>query len=249
MFGHAKIDCTKCYTNQSVIWGETTQTLGTESPARWRIENTPATWGSENPEVLVLGFSRGQNQSHARQPFDQVAFSGMRKQLTKILQRLELLKGYEIVDTKIRADEKDFAFGSLIRCSIAQWDSRTERYAKSGGGILTACMKDKASRVVAKNCINRFFSTLPERLRTIVLLGNENKYVNHCRELIAAEVPGIRTINAMAYGNDKLLCVHTVHAKAQGRYIPNWLDGEPNPGSQAEKRALAVAAVQRYRGN
>ncbi len=101
-------------------------------PPKWRIENTPASWGNQNPRVVVLGFSRGQDQSHERQRFDQVAFHGMRPALGEILRRLQLLSPSEGVDARMRAGEPDFAFSSLIRCSIAQWDGSKGRYAKSG---------------------------------------------------------------------------------------------------------------------
>ena len=244
MFGHVKFDCSQCYVNSVTTWGKTERTFGSGSPPKWRIENTPASWGSENPRVAVLGFSRGQNQSHDLQPFDQVAFHGMRPAIGKILRRLELLGSDEEVDALMRAGEHDFAFSSLIRCSIAQWDGSKGRYAKSGNAILRTCLKDLDSRQVAVACTRRFLGALPERLRIVVLLGNEEGYVEGCRELVSRLHPQVRPINAVAYGDGRVTWVHTVHAKAQGSHLPDWLEQSSALGGQGRKRELALQAIR-----
>lgn len=248
MFGHTKIDCAQCYPNQQATWGQSQHTFGAGSPSKWRIENTPASWGSANPRIVVLGFSRGQNQSHDRQPFDQVAFHGMRPELTRILRRLDLLGATETVDSRMRAGESDMAFSSLIRCSIAQWDNRKQRYAKSGGSILQACLKDADSARVVSTCAQRYLADLPDRLRLVILLGNEDKYIAGCRSLISRLHPGVRPINAVAYGDGRVTWVHTIHAKAQGRHLPDWLEQPASASPLGLKRDLAIEAVRQALG-
>jgi hypothetical protein len=244
VFGHKKFDCSQCYTNRGATWGKTDRTFGAGSPPKWRIENTPASWGGENPRVVVLGFSRGQNQSHDRQPFDQVAFHGMRPALGAILRRLELLGPGEGVDARMRSGERDFAFSSLIRCSIAQWDKSKVRYAKSGNAILKTCLKDPDSRPLATACTEHFLAVLPERLRVVILLGNEDGYIEGCRELVSRLHAHVRPINAVAYGDDRVTWIHTVHAKAQGSHLRDWLDRPASEGGQGRKRELALQAIQ-----
>lgn len=244
MFGHTKIDCAQCYPNHQATWGRSHHTFGAGSPPKWRIENTPAIWGSANPCILVLGFSRGSNQSHDRQPFDQVAFHGMRSALTRILRRLDLLAADETVDARIRDGEADMAFGSLIRCSIAQYDERKQGYAKSGGAILQTCLKDADSARIVDTCARRHLATRPERLRLVIVLGNEDRYIAGCRSLVTRLHPGVRPLNAVAYGDDQVTWVHVIHAKAQGRHVPDWLEQPATASPLGHKRDLAIAAVK-----
>jgi hypothetical protein len=89
---------------------------------RWQAVNDPGAWGSSAPKILILGFSKGFTQAGAYRTgkFEDVPFKGMRPRLTEMLQSLGLLSNREAIDTKMLASEKDFAFGSLVRCSLAR---------------------------------------------------------------------------------------------------------------------------------
>jgi hypothetical protein len=187
--------------------------------------------------VIVLGFSRGARQSKPR-PFDQIAFAGMRESLSKILRALQLLKPHDHVDKRICATEKDFHFGSLFRCSVAMWDAKKRAYAKSGNNIIEKFLGSDETRKVAHNCTEEYLQTLPARTKLVVLLGNSEDYVEGCRTLFERLNPGLRSVNDVCYSNGSVTWVHTIHAAAQGDYIPQWLSGTQTPIGRKFKPAL-----------
>ena len=114
---HGKIECRKCFTDSTKI---------NKPHPEWSIINDPGAWGNNTPKYLVLGFSKGSTQANAydQGAFNDVAFARMRPRLTAILQKLELLKKEASVDSVIADPEGDFAFGSLIRCSVSRFDKK-----------------------------------------------------------------------------------------------------------------------------
>lgn len=232
---HGVIGCRSCYPNDSNKYE-----FCNSDGSKWKIEQPNATWGSQTPEVVVLGFSRGGNQSKLGLPFDEIAFKGMRTQLGRILGALDLLKSVDL-DSRIRASEQFLAFGSLVRCSVSQWDDKAESYSKSGNSILQKFAKGDATQRVAEQCAKNYLADLPPDTRLVVMLGNEEKYINFCHELVTRARGEARWVNPMAYDSNGVRFVHVIHAKAQGRLIPDWLAAE---SSQVSKREAATAAVR-----
>jgi hypothetical protein len=232
---HGWIRCRRCFTAK----GDDLY-LGPGSPAPWRLEATSAAWGASNPRVMVLGFSKGAHQSKPL-PFDEVPFAGMWPQMTRVLQALRLLGLGDRVERHFRADEPDLHFGSLIRCSVAQWDRKTQGYSKSGGQILEGFLKDSVCYRASQTCARTYLGTLPERTRLVLLLGNSDPYVERCMRLMKLEHPTIRRINAVSYGTGTVTWVHALHPKAQGAHLPNWLSG--NGTAIGRKFAPALEGV------
>lgn len=235
---HGKLTCTNCFANQSAVWGKTaTETDG------WRLEYAPGAWGSANPKTLVLGFSKGANQMQklATRAFDDIPFSGMRPNMTRILHRLGLLSLHEAIDSRIKSDEQDYAFGSLIRCSVSAKNPVTGKFEKSGDVIRKSCTASAPLDFIG-NCTRQFLANLPPRLETVVMLSNDDDYVDACYEQMRKLHPDLKRINAVAYGNKQVTFVHVIHpAGTSGRHIPDWL--EATKGKQALKRDMAIAAL------
>lgn len=231
---HGYMGCRKCY-----LYLGSSYEFQNEDGSKWRIEQPNAAWGTQTPKVLVLGFSRGANQSNKNAPFDEIAFKGMRVQLSKILQALNLLD-HQNVHSRIKATERIFAFGSLIRCSVAQWDESKSAYCKSGGAILQQFAKGDATSRIAQACSEQYLALLPESTKLVVMLGNESRYVRFCQQLIQKVRGEASWVNSMAYDSRDVRFVHVIHAKAQGRLIPDWL---ALTGSQISKRRDATEAI------
>lgn len=230
---HGPIACRRCLPGTGAQWE-----FHNSDGLRWCLENSPAAFGATSPGVLVLGFSKGVNQSKAGLAFDDIAFAGMRKQLAAILQSLRLLA--RPIDGCISAGEQRLGFGSLIRCSVAQWDPQKGKYSKSGNAILQKFAKGDVTAQVAKNCVDQFLRELPARTKLVVLLGNEARYIEFCKGQVERARGEARAVNAVSYDSVGVRFVHVIHAKAQGALIPDWLAGR---NSQQEKRRLAVKAV------
>src|SRR4051812_38683676 len=104
---HGRVDCADCFPSVT-NWGGAYERDG------WRLERNPCAWGSDDPIVLVLGFSKGVNQTRDLieadgRGYNAVPFRSMRNNLTAILRRLSLLAPHDDVDRHINAEEKDIA--------------------------------------------------------------------------------------------------------------------------------------------
>jgi hypothetical protein len=86
---HGRVDCNRCFNScQSVDFDKTKRTED-----NWRITANPLAGGNENPEVVVLGFSKGPTQGGAlaRAPHNEIAYMFGRPNVGKILRRVGLL--------------------------------------------------------------------------------------------------------------------------------------------------------------
>jgi hypothetical protein len=220
----------------------------------WRLENTPASWGSRNPVILILGFSKGENQSRAGLDLDSIPFRRFRSNLTKILQKLKLLSSEDEIDSHIHANERDFGFGSLLRCSVSKWDQSRNEWTKSGDTIENLASDPRAACFLT-NCADQFLKDLPNRLRLVVMLSNSDSYTQLCRRTITNLHGDVKHLNDVAYGKAGVTWVHVAHPSgSSGRHIPTWLAMSTDTrqglkgvlGYQAVERSGAVAELRRH---
>lgn len=243
---HGRIACAFCFPGGTADWG-----VSVMEDSGWRLTNNPMAWGGQNPRVLVLGFSKGgtQNDGILNRPHADVAFRGGRHAVASILSTLGLMPSVRSIDELIADRDGDIAFGSLVRCSVSKFDSRTSRWVMSGADIMASCLSEGGVGHVISNCTHRHLARLPPRLKLVILFGNNADYVDGCFRAIAGVRPGLRKLNAVAYTDGAVAFVHVVHFKAQGGIVPNWCHGKPGQASHAErdqplKRVLALQAIQ-----
>lgn len=82
----------------------------------------------------MLGFSKGFTQAKAYKngDFDKVAFANFRERLKSVLVRLGILDDRTDIDTLFKAEQKLWAFGSLVRCSLCRKDPQSRKWAATG---------------------------------------------------------------------------------------------------------------------
>ncbi|WP_370206936.1 hypothetical protein [Pararhodobacter marinus] len=186
------------------------------------------------PEIVVLGFSKGPTQAGAlaSSPHDEIAYKGSRTAVGKILAHIGVVpqptngdyKG--MVDRLISDRTGRFHFGSLVRCTVERYDEKDRSWKGSGGGMLDKFMATQFGNEVATNCASQFLGALPSRTRLVVMfgLGSKLNYVGAARKLVEAARPGKwRTVNEVAYSDGDVTFVHVEHFASQGALIPNWL--------------------------
>jgi hypothetical protein len=205
-------------------------------------------WGSRSPTILVLGFSKGGNQNIdiLSAAHDDVAFRGGRPNLSTILETLGLKSKYSSIDELISCRTGKFAFGSLVRCSVKKWDGK--KWLMSGKDIMSSFLRDRTMGAVIDNCVSYFIGNFPASIQLVLMLGNDLKYIEGCYSAIRKVRPGLKTINSVAYGDDQVTFIHTIHFKAQGAHVPNWATGAPGRSKKLEtdqprKRELARDAI------
>ena len=245
---HGRISCARCYGDPAVQFDVSTRTEGD-----WRITANSLSWGSVNPEIVVLGFSKGPTQagSLSNVPHDEVAYKGGRLNVGKILAHIGLVpKGppdvlRKYVDSLISDQSGRFHFGSLVRCTVERYDRNAAAWKGSGGGMLSKFIATPFGASVATNCSTAFLRDLPGETRLIVMfgLGTGLNYVVSAYELFGrARIGNWRMINSVAYTDGKVTVVHVEHFASQGALIPNWLGENTHPRSNLGR--LARAAVE-----
>jgi hypothetical protein len=199
-------------------------------------------WGTATPRFLLLGVSKGTTQCEAiaTKPHDEVPFDGFRPALTRALQVLGLLRPEEIIDDKISATEREWAFGSMVRCALGLFKA-DDSVQRSGSVVQRlAVMPAKDSWIT--RCSSTFLTVLPASLQIVVLLSNDDRYVEACFAAICHLRPGTRRINSVSYGDGQITWVHIIHVGGPGKnHVAAWFEGE---GTQGDKRRAAQAAVR-----
>lgn len=230
---HGRINCTKCFSGNPVIFDETRIT-----ETGWRITANPLAWGNPNCEIVVLGFSKGPTQvgALANTPHDEIAYKGNRHNVGKILTHIGVLPASnekapgEMVSEAIANQSGTFHFGSLIRCTVERFDDKESSWKGSGGGMLDKFVASSFGKTISKNCTDRFLAHLPIRTKLVVMfgLGTKLNYVQQSFNLYQSARRGTwYWINDVSYSDGKIVVVHVEHFASQGALIPNWL-GENN---------------------
>ena len=236
---HGRVNCTRCFGDGARV--EFDRTRRTADDGKWRITANPLAWGNEEPEIVVLGFSKGPTQAGAlaTTPHDEIAYKKSRTAVGKILAHVGVVPkpangGYSRMVDRLIADRSGrFHFGSLVRCTVERFDElELERFDKhgkkrnpwkgSGGGMLDKFVSTSFGREVAQNCAANFLTDLPGSTKLVIMfgLGSNMSYVPEARMLISAARPGAwRTVNEVAYTDGQVTFVHVEHFASQGAHL------------------------------
>ncbi|WP_306222525.1 hypothetical protein [Bosea beijingensis] len=234
---HGPISCARCIAPDQRV----------AEVGRWRVVNDPGAWGSSDPLVLILGFSKGftQADAYAQGDFDAVPFKGMRPRLTAALRAVGVLAAAEAVEERMRHQEQDFAFGSLVRCSLSrrveEYDHPSATYSCTGS-VMPLAFREEISRVV-RACAETYLGNLPRRLRLVLMLGTTDSYIDSCRNLVRALHPtSFKAINSVSYASRGVTFCHISHPSPLNGHHSNWLAGSSatKPGRKREEAIEAV---------
>jgi hypothetical protein len=244
---HGRIDCSRCFTGGAPVEFDVTK----RTERDWRITVNPLAWGNQEPEIVVLGFSKGPTQAGALAtvPHNDIAYKKGRKNVGKILHHIGLLTALPgedlgqatsrlITDTAGR-----FHFGSLVRCTVERKDK--DIWKGSGGDMLGKFIATPFGREVASNCAQEHLAILPPSVKLVVMfgMGKQLNYVGEMFKLFATVRKGPwRWINKVAYTDGEIVVVHVEHFASLGALIPQWMGVDGHP--RGEYGALVRAAVQ-----
>ena len=238
---HGKIDCNVCFDDGVTL---------TKPNCNWKMINDPGAWGGgENPEYLVLGFSKGATQANYYDSgaFEKVAFKGMRPRLTHALRAVGILSDIETADEKIEDPNSNIAFGSLIRCSVSRID---ERATKQKGVETYSCtgplIKKSFKEIpdILTRCTDNFLSRLPKSIKVVFMLGNDDGYVKSCQKLLMDKFSDdFNIINPMAVYADNRVWVHLAHPSGLNGHFGKWLNAEDGAGIKRKEVIEAISSL------
>ena len=248
---HGRVECVRCFAHERTT--DFDRTRRTADDQKWRITSNPLAWGNTEPEIVVLGFSKGPTQAGALSSVqhDRIAYKGSRTAVGKILAHIGLVRPPEngdfkgMVDKLISDRTGRFHFGSLVRCTVERYDENTNTWKGSGGGMLDKFVGSRFGSEIATNCSSKYLGHLPTKTKLVVMfgLGTKLNYVNASQKLMEIARPGNWSkINEVAYSDGKVTFVHVEHFASQGALLPNWLGVTDHPRSRYGR--LAYEAVQ-----
>jgi hypothetical protein len=236
---HGKIDCRVCFPEHADDVFEPNN--------EWRMINDPGAWGgNDEPEYLVLGFSKGFTQAGMcnKNKFEDIAFSGMRERLTQALRAVGIMSDLEHVNENINNPSSKIAFGSLIRCSVSRIDSKksaagSEKAYSCTGPLITKSF-DEIPEIIS-NCTRHYLTGLPESIKAVIFLSNSDKYVSGVQRIIENLYPkSFKEINPMCVEAEGKKWVHIAHASGLNGHFKTWLKSDLGPGL---KRLQAIEGL------
>jgi hypothetical protein len=236
---HGRIACRQCFSDNS-----DTQTLG-----KWQVVNDPGAWGSCSPEILILGFSKGFTQANAYRAgrFEDIPFKDMRPRLTQVLRAIDIVAASERIDERMVISESRFAFGSLVRCSLARMNERSGRL-ECTGQVMPKAFVEEISGVV-RRCAETFLAHLPASSRLVLMLGTTDAYIKGCKRLIKAIYgKDYAELNEVGYRTGRVYWAHISHPSPLNGYHGAWLKGDASTKS-GEKRQRAEEIVRLSRAS
>lgn len=217
---------------------------------KWRLVNDPGYWGAPDPEVLVLGMTKGTTQASemadavAKDKFDEVAFSGFRGRLLEALQIVGLMEGVQDIDPFLKAESTDWGFASIIRCSLTA-RAADGSYKGNSGPVIRGMRKPEGARIMA-TCVREHISRLGPRTKLVVLLGNDNNYFQAVetamRSAFGDYVP-LSGAGQVAFRSGGRLFVHVGHPSPLNGFFGTFRDGsvETGQGRKREQARMGVA--------
>jgi hypothetical protein len=230
-YAHGPKQCRLCFSSN-----ETTLSLGD-----WRLHNNPGYYGSSTPSTLVLGFSKGANQTRTAENggFDRVAFAGARHRLQTVLTVLGLMPNDRSIDHLMTARERDFGVASLVRCSFCKMKGGE---CKTSGDVIPSAFTNADTVRIIERCATMHLKNLPPSVKRVVLLGTADAYIKKTRVIFSTMYSDFSSVNLVAFRAGGALWVYAAHPSPGNGHFDSWATGtQENPS--ARKRVLAQHAL------
>lgn len=232
---HGPMSCRRCWNSEREV----------QCAGDFKLVHDPGHWGATNPTTLVLGISKGNTQSSAYRsgPFDQVAFKGIRHRILEIFQAVGLLPDEQpaLFEKRFRQSENDYAFASVVRCSLTGFDRKKGTHTADSPNVLPAFRSQSEGYAFVSNCVDQHLVSLAPRTKLVLLLGNTGTYISALKDVIAIKRGQTTAINEVAYWSGGIKFVHLGHPSKGNGHFGAFVRGE---GTSGIKRNLAISALQ-----
>jgi hypothetical protein len=233
---HGRMACDRCWKNVAA---------NVQEAGLFRLVRDPGHWGSSTTSTLVLGVSKGNTQSNAFATghFDAVAFMRIRHRLLEVLQTVGLLQNETVADFERRfcKDELEYAFASVIRCSLTGMDRKKRIHTADSQNVIPAFKVGSVGYRFTSACVDQHIGRLPDATQRVVLLGNTDAYIEHLSVAIGRLRGSLQKINDVAYRAGTVLFVHVSHPSIGNGHFGAFIRGEGTPG---EKMRMARGALK-----
>lgn len=232
MVCHGPLACRNCF---RAVNGDVAEADG------FQLENGPGWWGASDPVVLVLGQSKGRNQSKVETlgVFDEIAFAGLRVRLAAVLGAISIEMNYANLDKHFTATEDYFAFASILRCAISAANGKTS------GSPLMGALRTSIAGAWLDTCLRTWMRYYNPRLRLVVALGLSRKYVNGVMQKLAAlHGADFARVNEYVARVESVTWVFAQHpSPISQNHFRRWTSDEPHRARDLVRHAVADAGI------
>ena len=209
---HGPLQCRLCFcgTKETLVLGD------------WRLRNNPGYYGSSDPEILILGFSKGANQNKVAEEgdFDKIAFAGARHRLKTVLETLKLMPADRAIDALMTARERKFGVASLVRCSFGKMKGGV---CKTSGDVIPSAFSGTATLTIIRRCASTYLGKLPKRVKLVVLLGTSNSYIAKTQSMFSEFYADYSPVNPVAFRAGGALWVYAAHPSPGNGHFDSWV--------------------------
>ena len=207
----------------------------------WRLHNNPSYSGSADPEIIVLGFSKGANQNKVAQQgnYDANAFAKSRHRLQAVLNTLKIMPSDRDIDALMTAKEKEFGVASLVRCSFCKMK---DGICKTSGDVIPSAFSNASTLKIIERCASTFLVKLPKKVKLVVLLGTSDSYIRKTKQIFSSLYNDFSPINDCAFRAGGTLWVYAAHPSPGNGHFESWVSAGID-NSSGKKRDLALKAL------
>jgi len=228
---HGPLQCRVCFsgTEKTLVLGD------------WRLHNNPGYYGSSEPEILVLGFSKGANQNKVAEAgdFDKIAFAKARHRLKAVLETLYIMPSDRNIDALMTAREQTFGVASLVRCSFCKMKGGV---CKTSGDVIPSAFTNASTLAIVQRCASTFLGKLPSHVKLVVLLGTSDSYITKTKSIFSKLYTDFSPINSCAFRAGGALWVYAAHPSPGNGHFDSWVSADMD-NSSGQKRILALQAL------
>jgi len=228
---HGPIQCRACFSGT-----EKTLALGD-----WRLHNNPGYYGSSNPEILVLGFSKGANQNKIAETgdFDKIAFAKARHRLKAVLETLSIMPSDRNIDALMTRHEQTFGVASLARCSFCKMKGGV---CNTSGDVIPSAFTNLSTLAIIQRCAGTFLGKLPGRVKLVILLGTSDSYISKTKSIFSKLYIDFSLINSCAFSAGGALWIYVAHPSPGNGHFDSWVSASME-NSSGRKRIFALQAL------
>jgi hypothetical protein len=240
LVSHGRVNCARC-------WPNDTEKLQESGP--FRLVRDPGHWGATDPHTLVLGISKGNTQSKAisSEPFEAVGFKGIRHRMLQVFQAVGILpeESEQAFEKRFTASELDFAFASVVRCSVTGMDRKKGFHTADSPNVLPAFRIGSVGSKFVENCVDQHLVQFSPRTRLVLLLGNTDSYIAAMSDVISRRRGRVSTFNPMAYVSNEVLFVHLAHPSKGNGHFGSFIRGQGTAGNKRDLARQALTGISR----
>ena len=150
----------------------------------------------------------------------------------------------ECFERRFGASERDYAFASVVRCSLTGFHPKKHVHTADSPNVLPAFRRGSPGSLFVENCVQQHLVELPSRTKLVLLLGNTDAYVAALMDVIGRCRGAAIPINPVAFDSGGVRFIHLAHPSPGNGHFGSFVRGEGKPGMKRDwaREALATAS-------